>query len=191
MKLNEDDRVALNMDFNLVIHSSNVIYGNEINNTISQYRTLSHAPADVLIMLAKQLCLEARRDQNSQFINTRRITEVCRDYRKLFFLGMTVKYLGFNLFWHIWGITSTFQFVQYFLWLRITEEGSIPEIRSMSLIRYDIQVQFHVRLKIMWHMYSINCDETYLTKYIVEVLFCISILGEWHWWCTRGPLEYM
>ena len=41
---------------------------------------------------------------------------------------------GFNLFWHL--LVITFQLFNYIVWLRITDEGSLPEMRiwSISLI---------------------------------------------------------
>ena len=39
---------------------------------------------------------------------------------------------GFSLIWHFWGIT--FQLLNYFVWLRITDEGSVPEMRIRAHI---------------------------------------------------------
>ena len=51
---------------------------------------------------------------------------------------------GFSLVWHFWGIT--FQLLNYFVWLRITDEGSIPEIRirSILLIKSDLKWCIHL-----------------------------------------------
>ena len=38
--------------------------------------------------------------------------------------------LGFILFWHF--LTSLLNFLSYFVWLRITDEGSVPEMRILS-----------------------------------------------------------
>ena len=43
----------------------------------------------------------------------------------------TIPY-GFSLFWHFWGIT--FHLFRYFVWLRITDEGSVPEMRIRSIL---------------------------------------------------------
>ena len=39
---------------------------------------------------------------------------------------------GFSLIWHFWGIN--FQLLNYFVWLRITDEGSVPEMRIWSIL---------------------------------------------------------
>ena len=39
--------------------------------------------------------------------------------------------IGFNLFWQFFGITS--HILNYFVWLRITDEGSLPEMRIWSI----------------------------------------------------------
>ena len=40
--------------------------------------------------------------------------------------------IGFSLFWHFLDIT--FQLLNYFVWLRITYEGSVPEMRIWSIL---------------------------------------------------------
>ena len=51
---------------------------------------------------------------------------------------------GFSLIWHILGIT--FQLLNYFVWLRITDEGSVPEMRiwSILLIKSDLKWCIHL-----------------------------------------------
>ena len=39
---------------------------------------------------------------------------------------------GFSLFRHFLGIT--FHLFKYFVWLRITDEGSVPEMRIWSIL---------------------------------------------------------
>ena len=39
---------------------------------------------------------------------------------------------GFNLFWHF--LASLCNFWSYYVWLRITDEGSIPEMRIWSIL---------------------------------------------------------
>ena len=41
-------------------------------------------------------------------------------------------YYGFSLFRHFLGIT--FHLFTYFVWLRITDEGSVPEMRIWSIL---------------------------------------------------------
>ena len=49
---------------------------------------------------------------------------------------------GFSLFWHF--LVITFQLFILHVWLRITEEGSVPEmrIRSISLIYSDLKMVY-------------------------------------------------
>ena len=51
---------------------------------------------------------------------------------------------GFTLFWHFWTYISNFW--NYFLWLRITDEGSVPEMRiwSISLVKSDLKWCIHL-----------------------------------------------
>ena len=51
---------------------------------------------------------------------------------------------GFTLFWHFWAYI--FNFLNYFLWLRITDEGSVPEMRILSilLIKSDLKWCIHL-----------------------------------------------
>ena len=51
---------------------------------------------------------------------------------------------GFSLIWHFLGIT--FQLLNYFVWLRITDEGSVPEMRiwSILLIKSDLKWCIHL-----------------------------------------------
>ena len=46
---------------------------------------------------------------------------------------------GFSFFWYFCGIS--FQFLSYFVWLRITHEGSVPEMRiwSILLMKFDLK----------------------------------------------------
>ena len=51
---------------------------------------------------------------------------------------------GFTLFRHFWAYI--FNFLKYVLRLRITDEGSVPEMRiwSISLIQYDLKLCIHL-----------------------------------------------
>ena len=55
---------------------------------------------------------------------------VCLKFNQIVILWVchTIPF-GFTLFWHFWAYT--FSFSNYFLWLRITDEGSVP----VSLIK--------------------------------------------------------
>ena len=51
---------------------------------------------------------------------------------------------GFSLFWHVWDIS--FQLLKLLLWLRTTDEGSVPEMRiwSILLIKSDLKWCIHL-----------------------------------------------
>ena len=39
---------------------------------------------------------------------------------------------GLSLFWHVWDIS--FQLLKLHVWLRTTDEGSVPEMRIWSIL---------------------------------------------------------
>ena len=51
---------------------------------------------------------------------------------------------GFRLFGTFWHHSSTIYITLYFVWLRITDEGSVPEMRiwSIMLIKSDLKMVF-------------------------------------------------
>ena len=52
----------------------------------------------------------------------------------------------FSLFWHFWDITSIINFLNYIVRLRLTEDGSVPEMRiwSILLIKSDLKWCIHL-----------------------------------------------
>ena len=65
---------------------------------------------------------------------------------------------GFTLFWHFWAYI--FNFLNYFLWLRITDEGSVPEMRIWStlLIKSDLKWCIHLSRSLFFNFYLYPCD---------------------------------
>ena len=49
---------------------------------------------------------------------------------------------GFSLFWHFLGIT--FQLLNYFVWLRITDEVSVPEMRIWSILLMKSDLKWYI-----------------------------------------------
>ena len=49
-------------------------------------------------------------------------------YTKMYVEFIKSRCFGFSFFRHFWDII--FNLFNYFLWLRITDEGSIPEMRN-------------------------------------------------------------
>ena len=65
---------------------------------------------------------------------------------------------GFSLFWHVWDIS--FLLLKLLLWLRTTDEGSVPEMRiwSILLIKSDLKWCIHISRSLffifhikLWH----------------------------------------
>ena len=52
--------------------------------------------------------------------------------------------LGFTLIWHFWSITL--QFWRHFHWLRITDEGSVTELRIWSILIIETDLKWCVHL---------------------------------------------
>ena len=63
---------------------------------------------------------------------------------------------GFSLIWHFWAII--FKVWNHFVWLRITDEGSLPEMRiwSISLIKSDLKGCIHLSRSLFsyWKAFS-------------------------------------
>ena len=62
----------------------------------------------------------------------------------------------FTLFWHF--LAYIFNFLNYFLWLRITDGGSVPEMRiwSISLIKSDLKWCIHLGKSLFFNLNSKN-----------------------------------
>ncbi|KAK3100670.1 hypothetical protein FSP39_023578 [Pinctada imbricata] len=74
--------VDLNTDFTLVIHSSSVIYGEEVDH--GRFPLLKHAPADALTLLAKQLCIAAKDSGNEDLKKKRTMAQPNNDIDDVF-----------------------------------------------------------------------------------------------------------
>ena len=81
-------------------------------------------------------------------------------------------FFGFSLFWHFSNIT--FQHFYYFVWLRITDEGSVPEMRIWSIlfIKSDLKWCIHLSRSLCSYQYNTHIDRenmqelrTYLAHY--------------------------
>ena len=59
---------------------------------------------------------------------------------------------AFTLFWHFWA--NIFNFLNYLLWLRITDDGSVPEMRiwSISLIKSDLKWCIHLSRSLFFNL---------------------------------------
>ena len=59
---------------------------------------------------------------------------------------------GFSLFWNFLGIT--FQRLTHFVWLRITEEGSVPEMRIWSILLNKSDLKWCIHLRRGLYLYN-------------------------------------
>ena len=72
---------------------------------------------------------------------------------------------GLSLFWHVWDIS--FQFLKIRFWLRITDEGSVPEMRiwSIFLIKSDLKWCIHLRSLFLYSSRQIKWyTDSYMAK---------------------------
>ena len=61
---------------------------------------------------------------------------------------------GFSLFWHIWDIS--FQLLKLLLWLRTTNEGSVPEMRIWSILLIKSDLKWCIHLSRSLFLYSLQ-----------------------------------
>ena len=76
-----------------------------------------------------------------------------------------------SAFWHFWGIT--FQLKLLLFWLRITDEGSVPQkhIWSILFIKSDLKLCIHLGRRLF---------------------FIFQLHGECHcWWTSKSPRAHV
>ena len=77
----------------------------------------------------------------------------------------------FSLFRHYWA--SLFNFYNFFLWLRITDEGSVPEMR-------------------IWSILLIKSVQKWCMHLSRSLFFIFQLLGECHrWWTSKSPRAHV
>ena len=76
---------------------------------------------------------------------------------------------GFSLFWHVWDIS--FQHLIILFWLRITDEGSVPEMRiwSILLIQSDLKWCIHLSRSLFLYLECFN-TKLFLRELILLVV---------------------
>ena len=72
---------------------------------------------------------------------------------------------GFGLFRHIWA--SFFNFLNYFAWLRITDEGSVPEMRVWSILLIKSYLKWCIHFSRSLFLY-ITCTSTWCVSLLVD-----------------------
>ena len=60
---------------------------------------------------------------------------------------------GLSLFWYVWDIS--FQLLKIHLWLRITDEGSVPEMRIWSILLIKSDLKWCIHLNRSLFLYSL------------------------------------
>ena len=95
---------------------------------------------------------------------------------------------GFTLFWHFW--TSLFDFLNYCVWLKITEEVSGPEIRIWSILLIQsglkwfkqVDVSFHI--KTTWWV-SLLVDQGHEAKFYGRLRLIRSVWEHQKFSCSN------
>ena len=81
---------------------------------------------------------------------------------------------GFSLFWNFWAII--FNFLNYFVWLRITDEGSVPEMRILSILLIKSDLKWCIHLSRSLYLYS-NIQFLFFFSFLIIVIFLsLSVL---------------
>ena len=65
---------------------------------------------------------------------------------------------GFSLFWHVWDIS--FQLLKLLLWLRTTDEGSVPEMRIWSILLFESDLKWCIHLSRSLFLYILSSRNT-------------------------------
>ena len=76
---------------------------------------------------------------------------------------------GFSFFWYFWDIS--FQLLNYFVWLRITDGGSVPEMRIRAILLMKSDVKWCIHLDFFFIFQPLHS------------------LGECHCWWARESLR--
>ena len=89
---------------------------------------------------------------------------------------------GFSLFWHF--RVNIFNFWNHFVWLRITDEASFPEMRiwSILLIKSDLKWCIHLSRSLFLYFNFISMSDLNVQKIFKSNCFYdVSTLSTWHW----------
>ena len=96
---------------------------------------------------------------------------VCLEFIQIVIFGVyyTIPF-GSTLFWHFGAYF--FNFLNYFLWLRITDEGLVPEMRiwSILLIKSDLKWCIHVSRSLFFN--CITNTKRVSMKHLSHVSMC-------------------
>ena len=95
---------------------------------------------------------------------------------------LLVKNVTFSLIWHFFW--ASFQLLMYIVWLRITDEGLVPEMRiwSIILIKSDLKWCIHLsrslfNISACMHMIYVVKEQPRLWHILTQ--FSISVFGEY------------
>ena len=95
---------------------------------------------------------------------------------------------GFSLLRHFG--TTLFNFWNYFLWLRITNEGSVPKMRIWSILLF-LKIRFfngvYILVEVSFHVGTKHflC----LKPSLLLLNFCLCVYKEWRWRFYLSSLE--
>ena len=80
------------------------------------------------------------------------IPRTCHVFTRLFTSNTPWYFLGFACFGN-W-LASFFKFLNYFVWLRITDEGSVPDMRIWSILLIKSDIKWCIHLSRSLFLYS-------------------------------------
>ena len=81
---------------------------------------------------------------------------------------------GFSLFRHFWGFV--FNFLSSFVWLRITDEGSVPEMRIWSIFYLNPDLKWCIHLSRSLLSYLLSPDDLSSSWNTSCILISIDVL---------------
>ena len=90
---------------------------------------------------------------------------------------------GSTLFWHFW--TSLFNFLYYFVWLSITDEGSVSEMRIWSILFIKSDLKWCTHLGI-----SLYSNSTVIQLLCFNTPSLLALLSFWHFWASLFNFLY-
>ena len=94
-------------------------------------------------------------------------------------------FVGISLFWHFLGIT--FQLLKLLFWLRITDEGSLPEMRiwSILLIKYELN-GVYILVEVSFYIFTlhIKTEDQNLTDVPEFFRYRQRDISRYHGYCT-------
>ena len=118
------------------------------------------------VQKTRQICRRMNGECHCWWTNETRSVLRASNFPRLKFIEIVILWvyytipIGVTLFWHVWA--SLFNFLKYFVWRRITDEGSVPEmlICSILLIKSNLKCSVHLSRSLLLnfnYLVSVTC----------------------------------